>query len=393
MPSDTKILAVSNVCPHYRIPIFERIAHSYTTKFLFFSEGNERFLNQKNDYKFGNFNGEYLDGFRILPKIKFSPKLIKYLLYDDYDYLLLSIVGRFTVPISFFIAHFIRKKPVVGWLGMWSHPQSFFHTITFPLTKMLYCNLDAILVYGTHSKKYVEDIGINGEKVFCAWNAVDNSAFEKPVEAAEGEKIRSELGIEDKKILLYVGRFSESKGLRYLLEAVNLLKELQNEFVLLLAGNGEQEGELKNIVVRYQLPNVVFTGHIANNEMRILYGISTISVLPSIEWKGNKEPWGLVCNESMIQGCPVIATNIVGAAVGGLIDHNVNGIVVPEKNSPALSVAIKNLLVDEEKRMAFSIHCKEKMKTWTPDFQFSGIQQAFKYVEQKSVKSLQNASR
>jgi glycosyltransferase involved in cell wall biosynthesis len=69
-------------------------------------------------------------------------------------------------------------------------------------------------------------------------------------------------------------------------------------------------------------------------------------VLPSVTTDLDREPWGLVVNEAMHAGVPVIATETVGAVAGGLVQHDRNGLVVPERNPPALAAAIRRLAGD-----------------------------------------------
>ena len=59
--------------------------------------------------------------------------------------------------------------------------------------------------------------------------------------------------------------------------------------------------------------------------------------MPSLRTRGFREPWGLVANEAMNQSTPVIATDAVGAAAGGLVRHERNGLVVPAGDAPALA--------------------------------------------------------
>ncbi len=376
-----KILLVTNLCSHYRVPVYEIISKHNDAKFIFYSEGSENYFDRSNTLKIGNFQGEYLKGFRLFPKFRITPGLIKYLTLFDYDCLILGFVGRFSIPISFFIAKVIRRKPIVCWIGMWTHPHSLFHRLTFHLTRFLYRKSDAVVVYGTHSKAYLESLGVNGERIFCAWNSVDNKIFDREVAPAEKEALRELIGIADEKIVLYVGRLTASKGLIYLLRAAAMLRDSQNvKLKFLLIGHGDQEDELKQKVEELGLSNVLFVGYMKNDSLVALYSLSTVMVLPSITWKGEKEPWGLVCNEAMIQGCPVIATDAVGAAVGGLIDNGIEGLVVKEKDPSSLAAAIKEITGNERLRSEMSAACKKKMRFWNPEFQYGGIQQALDFV-------------
>ena len=115
------------------------------------------------------------------------------------------------------------------------------------------------------------------------------------------------------------------------------------------------------------------------------YALADIFILPSITTKKFKEPWGVVINEAMNQGCPVIASTAVGAAVGGLLQEGKNGITFSEKDTKALSEAIYSLLSNPEKlKQMKQFTCKEIQK-WDHIKSFNGFDQAIKFVMKKNV--------
>ena len=77
-----------------------------------------------------------------------------------------------------------------------------------------------------------------------------------------------------------------------------------------------------------------------------MYAACDVLVVPSIRTRTFREPWGLVVNEAMNRGLPVIASDAVGAAAGGLVRDGVNGLVVPAGDSAALAAAIRRLAGD-----------------------------------------------
>jgi glycosyltransferase involved in cell wall biosynthesis len=77
--------------------------------------------------------------------------------------------------------------------------------------------------------------------------------------------------------------------------------------------------------------------------VRNFYAGSDVVVIPSIPTRDFREPWGLVANEAFNQGVPVIATDAVGAAAGGLIEHERTGLVVPAGDPDALADALRRL--------------------------------------------------
>ena len=67
------------------------------------------------------------------------------------------------------------------------------------------------------------------------------------------------------------------------------------------------------------------------------YATAELTVLASVPTRRFREPWGLVCNESMHQGRPVVASDSVGAVAGGLVADGVTGVVVPSGDVGALA--------------------------------------------------------
>jgi glycosyltransferase involved in cell wall biosynthesis len=80
--------------------------------------------------------------------------------------------------------------------------------------------------------------------------------------------------------------------------------------------------------------------------LRNFYAGSDVLVMSAIAARETREPWGLVANEAMHQQLPVIATDAVGAAAGGLVRHERNGLVVPAGDPVALAGALRTLRDD-----------------------------------------------
>ena len=78
----------------------------------------------------------------------------------------------------------------------------------------------------------------------------------------------------------------------------------------------------------------------------VAYAAADALVLPSIPTPRFREPWGLVCNEALHQGTPVVATTAVGAVAGGLVRDGETGLVVAARRPAALAAAIARLLAD-----------------------------------------------
>jgi glycosyltransferase involved in cell wall biosynthesis len=85
---------------------------------------------------------------------------------------------------------------------------------------------------------------------------------------------------------------------------------------------------------------------LARDELRSVYASCDALVLPSIRTRNFREPWGLVVNEAMNRKLPVIASDEVGAAAGGLVQDELNGLVVRAGDADALADALQRLARD-----------------------------------------------
>ena len=129
---------------------------------------------------------------------------------------------------------------------------------------------------------------------------------------------------------------------------------------------------------------VRFTGYVAPENTVLYYAVADVYVLPSITTRLFKEPWGLVVNEAFNQGVPVIATDAVGAAAGGLVENGVNGFVVPEGNSRAIEEKLSLILTDSALRDRLSRNAQATMTDWDNEHMVSGFLSAIEYVKSGS---------
>jgi len=339
-----RVVFVNNICSHYSIGLFEALDRRFDLDCVFFSDENDSHYERKAGLQHGRFRHEYLPGFYLFPKIRITPSLVPKLGRGNYDVIIKGIDGRFALPATFCTAK-VLGKPFILRTGLWRHPRTLFHLFSYPATRLIYRLSDALVVYGHHVKAYLMSLGVEGEKIFVALNAVDNSRFNRPVSAAEKDRLRGDLDISERKAVLFVGRMVREKGLDYLVEALSRLKAKQA--VLVLVGDGPRKELLRKRCRELGLQGRVrFVPYVQNRDLRQYFAIAETMVLPSITTRCFKEPWGRVVNEAMNQACPVIASDAVGAAVGGLIRDGENGWVVPERDAQALADRLDLILAD-----------------------------------------------
>jgi glycosyltransferase involved in cell wall biosynthesis len=374
----SRIAFVTNICPHYRVKTFEILAHYHDLDYYFFSAGDEWYWQQQHGVQAGNFHYEYLPGIR-LGQTRVTPTLPWRLWRRRYDAYIKCINGRFALPNTYLIAR-LKRKPFILWTGIWARLQTPFHRLAWPLTRHIYRHADAIVVYGEHVKRYLVSEGVSGERVFVAAHAVDNEAYRRPVSEEDRAALRQQLGIAGgEKVVLFLGRLEEIKGLPYLLDAFASLH--REDALLVLAGTGAEKERLERLSFEKGIADRVrFSGYIPQEKTLPYYAIAWVYVLPSITVPSGKELWGLVVNEAFNQGVPVIATDAVGAASGGLVQDGVSGFVVPERDSPALAQALQRILDDTNLREQLSRNARQMISSWANERMALGFRQAIEYV-------------
>jgi len=382
-PSEGKrrVAFVTNLGPHYRVRTFEILAGYCSIRYYFFSAGAEWYRFPGHGLYRGEFDGEYLPGVTIAGT-RFVPALVSRLWCDDYDVLVKCITGRFALPTSYIVAR-LRRKPFVLWTGTWAQLEGFFHCMARPLTRYVYRHADAIVVYGEHVKRYLISQGVRSERVFIAPHAVDNTLYARPVPHQEIRERRAALGIaEGGAVVLFVGRLESGKGLEFLMEAFAGADVAGARLVLV--GEGSKRVCLHSQAQRLRVDDrVIFVGYVPPDDTLVYYAMAAVLVLPSVSSPRGKETWGLVVNEAMNQGVPVIATEAVGAAAGGLVQNGVNGWVVPERDSLALARALRRTLRDPVLRAALSRGARRTIAGWDNERMVQGFRAAIAAVTAK----------
>lgn len=150
------------------------------------------------------------------------------------------------------------------------------------------------------------------------------------------------------KILLFVGRLSDQKGLQCLIDALPGIVEKEPAVKLLIIGEGPFKPELDKKIKENKVKLYVeFLGSMPFSEVAKYYNYADVFVLPSLSNKTGTEALGLSLLEAMASGCAAIGTNIGG--IPFIIKNNKTGVLVKQKDSVGLSNAIILLLKNQKK--------------------------------------------
>lgn len=209
------------------------------------------------------------------------------------------------------IAAKIRGKKVSVFCDStkYDRPKIFYKTF---LKRLFFFFCDAIFGYGTRSAEYVLMHGVNSNKIYhrCQAAALPHTYNAESIPVLRSSKISSTFRV------LYVGRLAPEKELITLLTAFKLLKDSIPDAELIIVGEGYQKGDLiKFVEINGLNESVFFTGAKQGDELAEEYLKASCLILPS-----SSEPWGLVVNESLSYGCPVLVSYRCGCVPELVID-------------------------------------------------------------------------
>lgn len=341
--SSPKVLVVTNFATHYRAPLFELMHERLGAEFVFFSKGGEEYWQPHLGVTEGRFPGVTVDSGLTLGKVRFSSAFWQEIRARDFDVMVKCINGRAELPLSYAAAR-RADAAFVLWTGMWMHPRSMFHTLSRPATRWIYTHADSVVTYGDHVSRFVVSEGADPDGVFSAENATDNALYSRVVSADEIAAVRARFGLGSAPLVLAVSRLVAQKGLDVLLKAVSLHPEPRP--LVVVVGTGSEAAPLQQLAESLGV-ELVLAGGLTPDQMPPLYAVADVFVMPSVTTRTVRESWGLACNEAMCQGVPVIASDAVGAAAGGLVVDDSTGLVVPERDASALSAALRRVLGDQ----------------------------------------------
>lgn len=173
--------------------------------------------------------------------------------------------------------------------------------------KYILNHADGIVVYSKSVQDWYQNKFANIDVKICP-NIQDPKTLLNYVAAFPPiiEKYRHKYHLDGKKIMLFVGRLVHVKGVDLLIESFS---KFNNDYVLVIVGEGILESKLKELVSRLGIERkVIFAGSYSGPELYVWYQMANFFILPS-----RYEPFGAVINESLVYGCPVVASRHMGA--------------------------------------------------------------------------------
>ncbi|HST29971.1 MAG TPA: glycosyltransferase [Chthoniobacterales bacterium] len=233
---------------------------------------------------------------------------------------------------------------------------SFLESVTWRYMHWFYGQLDTVFINSEEYRQSWIKRGLDPAKLKILPRGLDTELFHPTRrDPAFFEKFGATNG---QVRLLYVGRVSREKDLDLLVEAYRKLRDEGLSIQLFIVGHGPYSETLHE-----SLPEAVFTGYLTGNDLAAAYASSDIFVFPS-----TTDTFGNVIIEAQASGVPVIVSDSGGPKE--LVEENENGLITKSHDADDLVRAIRELVVDSDRRKRMGNHARESVinRTWPSAF-------------------------
>ncbi len=221
---------------------------------------------------------------------------------------------------------------------------------------------DAFVVPGVWAHEYLRAHKVKEELIFTAPNAVDNNLFSVAAAASrhEAARHRSELNLPER-YFLFVGRLVREKGIFELLSAyAKLDAPLRQQIGLVFAGDGPCRTQLEQLAASVTHGLIKFPGFVHREQLPTYYALAEALILPTYT-----DTWGLVVNEAMACGLPIILSRAAGCGPD-LVREHWNGLFVEPTDVLSLTSAMQSMAMQRELTIQMGIRSFERSSHFSP---------------------------
>lgn len=349
-----KLLFVSNTPAPYRIEFFKELSKYVDLTVAFEKRKSSERHESWNRFNYNNYKTLFLSGIKVSTDKAISPSIIKVLKKNKDKKI---IIGNPLTPTGIIgiIYMKIKKYPYAIEIdGGFSKKIKFIKRIWKTL---IIKGAEEYYSTSEEGDKYLLDYGAKKDKIirYPFTSIKETDILTDKLSETEKERIKMELGITEKKVVLSVGRFIYSKGYDVLIKAS---KDLGEDVGVYIVG-GKPTQEYLRLKEDYSVKNVHFVDFKLKDELKKYYMCADIFVLPT-----RSDVWGLVINEAMACGLPVVTTDKCIAGLE-LIENGINGYVVRTDGVNELKDAIKKIINDENLLEDMRKNNLGKIRTYT----------------------------
>lgn len=349
-----KVLFLTNIPAPYRIDFFNELGKKCDLTVLYERQNaldrEEKWTGNKSD----KFKEIFLNGITIGTDASLTLKVLKYLKDKTYD---IIVIGGYSTPTGMLAIEYLKftkRKFLLNIDGGMIKSES---RMNFKIKKHFISSASAWLSTGDESNKYLKYYGARNVDIYkYPFTSIKEKEISNILKTKEEKvKLRNKLGIKEEKIIISVGQFIHRKGFDSLIEAMRYLPKNYGLYII----GGEATVEYMELKKKYQLDNIHFMGFKTKTQLTEFYEAGDLFILPTRE-----DIWGLVINEAMACGLPVITTDRCIAGLE-LIEDNKNGFIVPVDNIEVMVEKIVEIMDDGELCKKMTMNNIGKIKKYT----------------------------
>ncbi|MBO1057704.1 MAG: glycosyltransferase [Dolichospermum sp. JUN01] len=309
---------------------------------------------------------KYLD----ISPFKIAISVIKFILSNKVDALCLLGYARPEVQFIAFVLGIFTKMPALILLSESKKDDAYRQSWREHLKGKLINLYNSALVGGQVHKRYLIQLGMVEESIFLGYDIVENQLFHP-------DRIKLFPCLIKKPYFLAINRFVTKKNLLFLISSYSKYRQVFGieAWDLVLCGDGELRPQIEQHIAKLELQDHVhLTGFLQQEEMLPYFAHASCFVHASIQ-----EQWGLVVNEAMAAGLPVLVSSTCGC-YEDLIIEGINGFSFDPKNSEQLTelmLKVSSANIDLNKMAQASL---EHIQKYSPDYFAQGLMQAIEYA-------------
>jgi glycosyltransferase involved in cell wall biosynthesis len=361
---NTKLLILTEIIAPYRIPVFNSLAQQEHIDLLvvFLAEtdpANRQWHIYKDEIQ---FPCQVLPSWRT--KLGRHTVLLNHSVSRALSRMMPDVVlcGGYNYLASWQAQRWAKRRqvPFLLWSESTAQDQRSGARLTASIKRNFFKKCDGFVVPGTSAKRYAGQMGASEKKIFIAPNAIDNDLFSSLASAARKNlNLRKQLGLPPR-YFLCVARLIESKGIFDLLRAYSRLgQQVRSEVGLVIVGHGPLRNELERLAHTISPGMVHVPGFVHREELAGYYALAECLVFPT-----HSDTWGLVVNEAMACGLPVICSAVAGCAADLMKN---NGRVVAPHDISELSRTMEELASDSPAREGMSRQSRAIIRHYSPE--------------------------
>jgi glycosyltransferase involved in cell wall biosynthesis len=379
-----RLVIMTEIISPYRIPLFNALAeHPDVDLHVIFLAETDPNLRQWEVYKQEiRFSFEVLRSWR--KRIGKYNALLNFGIQKALDHSRPDVIlcGGYSYVASWQALLWARNHKVVFLLWSESNLQDLrrsYAPIEF-LKKQFLRRCTGFIVPGSSALKYLEANGVKPEKIFTAPNAVDNELFARAAEDArrDAAALHSKLSL-PRRYFIFVGRLVREKGIFELLSAYsNLERNLRANIGLVFVGDGECRQELERASLSISPGTIKCTGFAQREELGAYYALSEALILPTYT-----DTWGMVVNEAMACGLPIIISRAAGCATD-LVRENWNGNLIDPRDPSDLEQAMNRLVLQPDLSKTMGARSAEHIREYSPEKWSNSVARAIQVIAEHS---------